>query len=454
MNITYIVGSFPKLSETFVLSQITDLIDRGHEVEIISVSRPNEKTVHEDVLKYSLLEKTQYITQSPSSLGFELNERLLSSLVFTDLIHAHFAAKPTDWALKISRMFDIPFIFTAHAYDIFISPDVNKLKEKFDEATRVITISDYNKEYLLDMLGGDLSEKIEVIRCGIDLNKFKYIERKQEDIVKILLVGRFVEKKGIPYAIQAFNEVLNEHQNVELRIVGDGNLEKDIVSLINELNLQDKVVLLGSQPQSSVLKEMERADIFFLPSVTAENGDREGVPVSIMEAHATGLPVVSTLHTGIPEVVIDGKTGFLVPEKDTHAMAEMLKELIKNPESRKEMGKEGRIQIESSYNHKAEMDRLRDLVSSLLKNKLLSDMPTKQTEIIRQRVKDIGNQLNIRDNEIRQRDDQIRQRDDQIRQRDDQIRQLRTYVEAIQNTIAYRIYKKVVSPVMIFLKKQ
>ena len=105
MKITYIVNIFPKLSETFVLSQITDLIDQGHEVEIISATRPSEQVVHDDVLKYGLLQKTHYLVRNLTSLGFELNENLISALFFTDLIHAHFAALPADFALKISKIF-------------------------------------------------------------------------------------------------------------------------------------------------------------------------------------------------------------------------------------------------------------------------------------------------------------------------------------------------------------
>ena len=130
MKITYILGSFPKLSETFVLSQITSLIDRGYDLEIIAMHNPNEGTVHDDVVNYNLLKKTQYVARNSSALGFELTAELLESLIFTDLIHAHFAAAPTDLALRISKVFDIPFVFTAHAYDIFIDPDKNQLREK------------------------------------------------------------------------------------------------------------------------------------------------------------------------------------------------------------------------------------------------------------------------------------------------------------------------------------
>jgi len=424
MKITYIVSKFPKLSETFVLGQITDLIDRGHDVEIISIEKPTDEAIHEEVNKYNLLEKTHYINKSPSILGFELNDKILSSLIFTDLIHAHFAANPASWALKISQLFDIPFIFTTHAYDIYINTDVESLKEKFEIAKKVITISDYNKDYLLNLLGQEFDEKIEVIRCGIDLNKFKHIQRTPKDIIKILFVGRFVEKKGASYAIETIDRILKESHNVELRMIGDGPLINEVNDLIKELNLNEKIVLLGPQTHSRILKEMEDADIFFLPSLTAENGDREGIPVSIMEAQATGLPVVSTTHTGIPELVLDGQSGFLVPEKDTEAMAEKLKELIVNSELRINMGKLGRSQVESNYDRKKEIDQLDNLFRSVCKDKtLVSDMSNHEQNTIRQRVEKVGDQLKNLAIEIKQKNKESEQLNKKIKEKDRELQQ-------------------------------
>ena len=431
MKITYIVGTFPKLSETFVLNQITGLIDRGHEIEILSISKSNENTIHEDVDRYNLLPKTQYIVRNQTSFGVELNEKLVSSLILTDLIHAHFAAEPTDLALKISRMLEIPFVFTAHAYDIYMRPATDKLREKFERADSVITISNYNKQYLLDLLGEDLKEKIDVIRCGINSDKFRYVKRGQKDLVKILTVGRFVEKKGMIQAIETVYEVIKEYQNTELRIIGDGPLKDDIVKKIASLNLNDKVVLLGPQSQATVLKEMEESDIFLLHSITAENGDREGIPVVLMEAQATGLPVVSTLHSGIPEVVIDGKTGFLVPERDISAMSDKVKELIRNPELRIAMGKEGRQYIERNNNQREEIDRLEELFKTLIADRpLISALSVSQRQMLDRRIRDITVQLiEYRGDQLRRLDDvavrfeQLRKWNEDINQKDEQLKQ-------------------------------
>src|SRR3972149_6590580 len=176
MKIVYLVGSFPKLSETFILNQITGLIDRGYEIEIVACHNPKEEKVHEDVITYNLLERTHYIQyKDEKSLLNTSNVRQLVSCLDADIIHVHFAARPAAIALDILRKIGIPYIITAHAYDIFISPDDEGLRAKFSAAEKVITVSQFNRQYLLDLLGQEFSEKIEVQYLGIDLNKFRFV---------------------------------------------------------------------------------------------------------------------------------------------------------------------------------------------------------------------------------------------------------------------------------------
>jgi colanic acid/amylovoran biosynthesis glycosyltransferase len=444
MKITYVVSTFPKLSETFILGQITDLIDRGHDVEIVSIHKPNEESVHEDVEKYKLLEKTHYIHKTPSGLGFRPDEKLISSLIFTDIIHAHFAASPAYWASIFSRYFGVPFVITTHAYDIYINPDVEDLRAKFDHAAKVIATTDYNKDYLSKLLGEGYGANIEVIRYGIDISRFSAIERKPDSVVKILFIGRLVEKKGPSYAIESFRRVMGEIPDIELRMIGDGPLKDEIIDLINKSSLDGKVILLGAQPQSVVLKEMSEADIFFLPSMTAENGDREGSPVSILEAEATGLPIVSTVHTGIPEIVIDGKTGFLSPEKDTVAMTERLKELILDPELRIRMGKAGRDHVESHYDRKMETDYLIKLFDDLLGGRtLISDISETRLGVIRERIHNLSVMLSELDDEIRGKGKEITRMNKDLDQKDEQTRNMQERLQNIENSLAYKAYLNV-----------
>jgi len=446
MKFTYIVRTFPNLSETFILNQITGLIDRGYNIDIISLNKPKNDIHHEKVYEYDLFKKTQYISWTRSQLGFEFNDRLLSSLFLTDIIHSHFASWPTEFALNLFEKFNIPFLFTAHAYDIFVNPDIFTLQKKINSALKVITISDYNKDYLTNLFGKDLSNKINVIRCGVELSKFKYLERHEKKFIKILFVGRLVEKKGCYYAIEAFKKALKKNNNLELSIIGDGYLKEDIHHLINASDLKSKISMLGPQTQQNVLKEMERADIFFLPSLTAANGDREGIPISILEAQAMGLPVISTYHSGIPEVINNGENGFLVPERDVDAMAEKLILLASQHELRNRMGEIGRNKIKHFYNHEIELDNLENIFNKLLKNSpLLSGIEQTHGDAIKQRLDKIAAH-------IRELDNNILKKDKEIKQKDGQINYLQNRLKSIQNTISYKIYYLFIRNIFNFIK--
>lgn len=407
MNITYIVGSFPRLSETFVLSQITGLIDMGHEVNIIAARPSGEEIVHDDVKEYGLLEKTTYVKGSSLKPGFEISTELLDTLLFTDIIHAHFAAWPAEIGMALSRMTQIPFIFTAHAYDIFINPNIERLKSLSQNASRIITVTEFNKNYILEMIGNAYTDKIEIIRCGIDTEKFLPEKREGGDTVTILTAGRLVEKKGIRFAIEAFSQLSNK-KHLELRIIGSGPMKEKLQSLAEELNLQNKIKLLGEQPQSVVVNEMKGADIFLLPCVTAENGDMEGLPVVLLEAQAMELPVVSSIHTGIPEGIIDEKTGFLIPEKDVSGIAEKLEMLINNPSLRLEMGQRGRKHIEERFNAKNEIEKVEKLMRDLKSKVNISGISAEKQEALRSMAHGVISEL------VFQKDEKLKQKDEAI----------------------------------------
>jgi colanic acid/amylovoran biosynthesis glycosyltransferase len=169
----------------------------------------------------------------------------------------------------------------------------------------------------------------------------------------LLTVARLVEKKGVLYCLQAVAQVLESRgevaRDLQYDIIGDGPLRDDLEALASELGLDDCVRFHGSQDQNAVRLAMMSAHLFLLSSVTAEDGDEEGTPTVLLEASSTGLPVVSTWHSGIPEIVVDEETGFLVPERDSEALAERLGQLLDRPELWRSMGRNGRRHIEESF---------------------------------------------------------------------------------------------------------
>ena len=205
---------------------------------------------------------------------------------------------------------------------------------------------------------------------GIDLKKFKFSERMKQpgEPIKILTIGRLIEKKGHVYAIRAIAKVVKKYRNIEYLIAGDGPLRNKLEGLVQELGIEKHVKFSGAIEQNEVLKLYQQAHIFVLPSITTSNGDQEGIPVVLMEAQATGLPVISTYHTGIPEVIVEGKSGFLVPEKDVDALAERLEYPIEHPELWPDMGRYGRKFVEEKYDIKKLNQQLVEIYSNILRN--------------------------------------------------------------------------------------
>ena len=408
MKIAFIVGGFPTLSETFILNQITGLLDMGYDVEIFAQFNPQERKVHADIEKYQLMRRVHYFNiphnkikrilkaifliiknfhKAPLKILKSLNVfrygktalslRLLYTLIpfldkKFDIIHCHFGPNGIIGAYLKEIGISGKLITTFHGYDMstFIVNNGNNVYEKlFLNGNLFLPISDYWKRKLI-RLGCD-EKKIIVHRMGIDLKKFKFSERIKQpgEPIKILTIGRLVEKKGHEYAIRAIAKVVKKYRNIEYLIAGDGPLRNKLEGLVQELGIEKHVKFLGAIEQNEVLKLYQQAHIFVLPSITASNGDQEGIPVVLMEAQATGLPVISTYHTGIPEVIVEGKSGFLVPEKDVDALAERLEYLIEHPEIWPEMGRYGRKFVEEKYDIKKLNQKLVEIYQKLIEEK-------------------------------------------------------------------------------------
>jgi colanic acid/amylovoran biosynthesis glycosyltransferase len=179
--------------------------------------------------------------------------------------------------------------------------------------------------------------------------------------VRILTIGRMVPKKGMEYALKAVAAVIREHSNIEYVIIGDGPLRAHLEGLTRSLGITNAVRFAGWEPRPEVLKALSEADILLAPSVTSESGDQEGTPVVIMEALACGVPVVSTQHAGIPEVVDDGVSGFLVPERQPEALALALERLVRDPKLRESMGAWGRAAMRDRHDIRKLNEKLMEI---------------------------------------------------------------------------------------------
>ncbi len=410
MKIAFFLNRFPMLSQTFVLNQITGLIDCGHEVDIYAIRPENDTKMHADVTKYNLLNRTHYFRDIPSN-------KLLRGVTVVSLLIKNYYRKPTS-LLKFLRfssygkisvvkilcaidafpakgVYDIiqchfgpngilavilrnigviegKIVTTFHGYDIssYIKKNGDDVyKNLFGEGDIFLPISERWKNALIEM--GCDERKIFVHRMGIDTSKFLCSPRnhKENGKVRLLTICRLVEKKGVRYAIRAVAKILGRYPNLEYKIAGDGPLKVQLEDLIKELNIQDNVKILGWKNQEEIVELLKDTDILIAPSITGTDGEQEGIPVALMEALAQGLPVLSTQHSGIPELIQDGESGFLVREGDVDALAERLEFFLVHPETWSKMGRAGREHVEKYYNIDTLNDRLAGLYQELLAGK-------------------------------------------------------------------------------------
>jgi len=286
------------------------------------------------------------------------------------LIHAHFGPSGLE-IVDLAREHKIPLLVTFHGYDasilLTIKKYIDNIKKVFNYA-HLVAVSENMKRDLVKF-GAD-EERVSVVRCGIPADRFKYVERiplsdkfSNNELITFLQVSNFVEVKGHEYTIRAFNEFQREYSNARLILAGDGVTKASIKKLCTKLGIILKVDFPGVVDENTVIKLMNNADVFVHHSVTLKNGVKEGLPTVIMEAMATGLPCISTIHSGIPELIRDGINGFLVEERDVESYVQKMIELVSAPSN---FSYEARITVESDFNLYLQNENLIEIYNSLL----------------------------------------------------------------------------------------
>ena len=286
------------------------------------------------------------------------------------LIHAHFGPSGIE-ILPIAKDLNIPLVVSFHGYDGSILLKYEGYKQKLKrlfEYSHVIVPSHYMLNELNERVGNLINYSI--VNYGIPLDDFRYVKRAsvkgkvdRGEKLTFLQVSNFVEKKGHFYTLSAFKELLNFYPNVQLILAGDGYLKGKIQELVNNLGLNKKVIFPGAVNHKQVSNFMSKADVFLHHSVTSTQGDKEGIPNVIMEAMATGLPCISTLHAGIPELIRDGLNGFLVEEKDISGYVQKMITLLSSSAN---FASEARNTVESDFNLDLQNEKLIKIYYSLL----------------------------------------------------------------------------------------
>lgn len=389
-DLAYLLAEFPSLSETFILREMLDLVDREWPLRIYALRRPPVDRPHADAKR--LLGRVFYRARpgSPASLRAHLRavrrnpvaySRLLlrllgegvraprhlrhrvvafdAAIAFasalraqrTRHIHAHFCSVPATAARYAAGLLGISYSFSAHARDIYVdgAQDRVGLVANLQEAAFVVTCTEYNRRYLVEQFPEMPPGKVHRIYHGVDLERFHPGRPERKGPTQILAVGRLVRKKGLHILVEACGELKRRGRDFVLIVAGDGPERGRLTALAAQQGLDEQVLFTGQVTQEQLLPVYGAADILALPCLIEEGGDRDGLPNVILEALACGLAVVSTPISGIPEVVEDGVTGLLAPPEDVGALADALERLLTDPDLRRRLGDAGRERVRRSF---------------------------------------------------------------------------------------------------------
>ena len=386
-RIAYVTSRFPKLSETFVLTELLALEQRGVQVDLYPLLRERAELVHPEAAP--LVGRARFLPfLSPAIVAsqlFWLTRRPRAYLrAWRDVlsgtwgsanffvgalacfpkvahaarrmqddgvthVHCHFANHPAVAGLVVRRLTGIPFSFTAHGSDLH--KERRMLDRKVAEAAFVATVSHDNRRLIVQECGEHVAAKVHVVRAGVDTRLFAPARRGQNGRrpLSVVCVGTLHEVKGQAYLIEACRLLADEGVAVRCRLVGDGPDAPALGARIRAAALDQSVVLAGARTRSEVAEELRRADVLVAPSVPTRDGRREGIPVVLMEAMSTGLPVVASAISGIPELVEHEVGGLLVPPRDPEAIARALARLAADPALRARLGRAARRRVLSEF---------------------------------------------------------------------------------------------------------
>ena len=396
------LDAFPVLSETFILNQIAALLDDGHDLEIFALSKRELVTPHAIIDDYDLYDRVRYFTSKPATKPAAIRECVSAILSnrhqwirprgLAMLVRVCFR-RPEQWGrmatFRIANQnlaalgYDVVHcqygglgvrvmplvnsrILDGHLYVAIRGHDVTQrgrytpefYKDLFRTDAHFMPVSKSLQSELLRL--GCAAENISIVRSGIECRKFVYSPREVRagEPIRLISVGRLVEMKGFQYSIRALCRLHSLGYRVRYDIVGDGPLHEDLSELIESLGMQDWIGLRGALGHEELVRQLSASHIFVLPSVTASNGETEGIPNALKEAMAQGMPVVATSHGGVPELVKNGLSGNLIPEGDSEALALKLSEVIDDPGSWNAMGTAARHIVEDEYDNAVVLEAL------------------------------------------------------------------------------------------------
>jgi glycosyltransferase involved in cell wall biosynthesis len=400
LRLTYLHGRYPVLTETFIDREIQRLLARGVDLRVMSIRRPSDEL---SAAQRALSERVEYLLPaSPPQVALAMlwglfrhpatflwtlawllsrrhppGTRSRTVLHFATgvyaawrlrdrrgvHVHAHFVDRAATVALVASRLLGTTYSVTAHAQEIYVNPVM--LRERISEAAFAVTCTEYNRRHLRAELGERATRRLHRLYHGMDLSS-RPVEGesdagRERDPRLIISVGQLWERKGLRYLVEACGVLRDRGTDVRCEIVGDGPQRDELQALVDRLDLADRVVLTGPLPFPEVVERYRRASVFCLPCIVTDEGDRDGIPNVILEAMASGLPVVSTPVSGIPEVIRDLETGLSVPQRDPAAIADAIERLRADPELASQLAERANALVRAEFDPERNVDRLIEL---------------------------------------------------------------------------------------------
>lgn len=357
------VGQWLPASETFIYDQL--IHQKRTRLHIIARDRTKhaKRFPYDEIVHLGRLEQIAYYHSGWSHRVPRTLKRQR-----TQIIHAHFGLNGA-MVLPVAQKLKIPLVVSFHGHDVGGLEEQNRKSLRyfryqklapalFSYAEMLLCASTELAESLVEH--GAPPEKVRVHHLGVDIDAFTPPNDEARDGHRLLVVGRLVEKKGIDDALRAFAQISGRFPFARLIVVGEGELRAPLVRLAKSLGLSGRVDFRGALTSAEVLIEMRRSSLLLTPSFTTSRGDRESGVIVVKEGGATGLPTVATHHGGLPEIIEEGKTGFLVGERDVNALADRLQRLLGSATLRREMGSCARLRIERLYNTRVQNEVLEE----------------------------------------------------------------------------------------------
>lgn len=401
LRVAYVMSRFPRLSETFVLFEMIAIESAGTTVELFPLIRERADVVHPEAgpfvrrMHYEvaaspkvLTSTAWWLTRHPlryvRTLGAVVRgtRRSANFLVGglaafpkiahyarqidqldVDHVHCHFATHPALAGFVIQRLVGVPFSFTAHGSDLHV--DRTMLPEKVREAAFVAAVSDYNRNLIIETCGPDApADRIHVVHCGVDTDVFtpRAVEPPDDGVLRLVAVGTLHEVKGQRHLLEACADVRSRGVEISCILVGEGPDRAMLESLVEELDLVGSVRLVGLRTRDEIAAHISEAHVLVAPSVPTEGGKREGIPVVLMEAMSSGLAVVSSRLSGIPELVHDGENGLLTEPFASGELADALELLAGDPQLRRRLGEAARRTVLAEFDVGTNARILRELI--------------------------------------------------------------------------------------------